>query len=57
MTRFWSGLVPVFIMPALLFALILLQPNLSTAGSILIVAGVMVTLAGARWKHLGLAGA
>ena len=56
-TRFWSGLVPVFIMPALLFALILLQPNLSTAGSILIVAGVMVTLAGARWKHLGLAGA
>ena len=40
-------------MPALLFALILLQPNLSTAGSILIVAViVMVTLAGARWKHL-----
>lgn len=56
-TRFWKGLAPVFLMPGILFALILMQPNLSTAGSILIVAGVMVTLAGARWRHLGLAGA
>ena len=56
-TRFWRGLAPVFLMPGILFALILMQPNLSTAGSILIVAGVMVTLAGARWRHLGLAGA
>jgi cell division protein FtsW len=34
-----------------------LQPNLSTAGSILIVTAVMVMLAGARWLHLGLIGA
>ncbi len=51
--RFFSGLVPVFIMPALMFFLILLQPNLSTAGSIVIVAGFMAMLAGARWLHLG----
>ena len=40
-----------------MFLLILLQPNLSTAGSILIVSAVMVMLAGARWKHLGMVGA
>ncbi len=54
--RLFSGLVPVFIMPGLMFVLILLQPNLSTAGSIVIVSGCMALLAGARWLHLGLAG-
>lgn len=52
--RFWTGLVPVFIMPAVMFFLILLQPNLSTAGSIVIVAGFMAMLAGAKWLHLGI---
>ena len=52
--RFFTGLVPVFIMPAIMFFLILLQPNLSTAGSIVIVAGFMAMLAGAKWRHLGL---
>ncbi len=52
--RFFSGLVPVFIIPAVMFFLILLQPNLSTAGSIVIVAGFMAMLAGARWLHLGI---
>lgn len=56
LTRFWTGLVPVFIAPGVLFALILMQPNLSTAGSIVIAAGVMAMLAGARWRHLGLVG-
>ena len=54
---FWRGLVPAFIFPGLMFLLILLQPNLSTAGSILIVSAVMVMAAGARWLHLGLVGA
>ena len=53
-SRFFTGLVPVFIIPALMFFLILLQPNLSTAGSIVIVAGFMAMLAGARWLHLGI---
>ena len=56
-TRFFTGLVPLFILPGLMFLLILMQPNLSTAGSILIVTAVMVMLAGARWLHLGLIGA
>ena len=56
-TRFFTGLVPLFILPGAMFLLILLQPNLSTAGSILIVAAVMVMIAGARWLHLGLVGA
>lgn len=55
-TRFWRGLVPAFLFPGLSFLLILLQPNLSTAGSILIVSAVMVMAAGARWLHLGLVG-
>ena len=56
-SRFFAGLVPVFIMPAIMFFLILLQPNLSTAGSIVIVAGFMAMLAGAKWTHLGITAA
>ena len=54
--RFFIGLVPMFILPGAMFLLILLQPNLSTAGSILIVAAVMVMIAGAKWAHLALIG-
>lgn len=53
LSRFFEGLIPVFIMPGIMFFLILLQPNLSTAGSIVIVAGFMAMLAGAKWLHLG----
>lgn len=55
-TCFFRGLIPAFLFPGILFILILLQPNLSTAGSILIVSAVMVMAAGARWLHLGLVG-
>lgn len=55
--RFFAGLVPMFVIPGIMFLLILMQPNLSTAGSILIVSAVMVMLAGARWMHLGMTGA
>ena len=56
-TRFFGGLVPAFLFPALCFFLILLQPNLSTAGSILIVSAIVVMTAGAKWRHLALTGA
>ena len=56
-TRFFRGLAPLFVLPGIVFMLILMQPNLSTAGSILIVTAVMVMIAGARWRHLGLVGA
>ena len=54
--RLFTGLLPTLLMPCLAFALILLQPNLSTAGSIIIAAGFMAMLAGAKWLHLALAG-
>lgn len=56
-TRFFSGMIPMFFIPGIMFFLILLQPNLSTAGSILIVSAVMVMIAGARWLHMGMIGA
>lgn len=54
---FFKGLLPLFAVPGIMFVLILMQPNLSTAGSILIVAAVMTMMAGARWRHLGMLGA
>ena len=50
------GIVPPLLVPGAMFLLILQQPNLSTAGSILIVAFVMVAVAGARKVHLALLG-
>ena len=46
------GIVPVLLVPGVVFLLILQQPNLSTAGSILIVALVMIVIAGAKWRHI-----
>jgi len=54
--RFFGGMIPLLIIPGVFFFLILLQPNLSTAGSILIVSAVMIMMAGARWLHLFLLG-
>lgn len=53
---FWRGIVPVLVVPGVVFLLILEQPNLSTAGSILIVSALMVMIAGAKWKHMALMG-
>lgn len=55
--KLWTGIVPLLIVPALMFLVILQQPNLSTAGSIMIVAVLMMLIAGAPWKHLSLMGA
>ena len=52
----FRGIVPLFVVPGILFLLILEQPNLSTAGSIVIVAVLMMLLAGAKWGHLSLMG-
>jgi cell division protein FtsW len=52
----FKGIVPLMVIPVFFFLLILEQPNLSTAMSILMVSGVMILMAGAKWKHLGLMG-
>lgn len=54
--KLFRGIVPLFVVPGILFLLILEQPNLSTAGSIVIVAVLMMLLAGAKWGHLALMG-
>jgi len=55
--KLFRGIVPLLIVPGLMFVLILEQPNLSTAGSIVIVAVLMMLIAGAKWSHLTLMGA
>ena len=55
--KLFRGILPVLIVPGILFLLILEQPNLSTAGTIIIVSVLMVMLAGAKWSHMALLGA
>lgn len=54
--KLFSGILPVLIVPGVMFLLILEQPNLSTAGTIIIVSVLMVMLAGAKWRHMALLG-
>ena len=57
--KLFRGILPVLIVPGAMFLLILEQPNLSTAGTIIIVSILMIVLAGAKWRHivtLGLGG-
>lgn len=54
--KFFTRVVPLFAVPGLMFLLILMQPNLSTAGSILIVSVILVAMAGVRWRYLVMLG-
>ncbi len=53
----FRGILPLLLLPGAMFLLILEQPNLSSGGSIVIVAILMVAMSGARLHHLGLLGA
>ena len=52
--RLFTGVAPLLIVPGVMFLLILEQPNLSTGGSILICALVMLFCAGLRVRHMAL---
>lgn len=54
--KLMTGIVPLLIVPGIFFILILEQPNLSTAGSIMIASVLMLLIAGAKWRHLSLLG-
>ena len=54
--RFLRGVLPLLIIPAIFFLLILQQPNLSTAGSVLIVSLLFLLMAGVKWRHLAVLG-
>ena len=55
--KLFSGILPLLIVPGAMFLLILEQPNLSTAGTIIIVSVLLIMLAGAKWRHMALLGA
>ncbi len=50
--RLFTGIAPLLIVPGVTFLLILEQPNLSTAGSIMIVALILILMTGAKWRHI-----
>ena len=50
----FGGVVPLLLVPGVMFLLILEQPNLSTGGSILICALLMLFAAGIRKRHMAL---
>ena len=54
--RLFTGIIPLLVVPGVMFLLILEQPNLSTGGSILICALVMLFAAGIRRRHIALLG-
>ena len=54
--RLFTGIIPLLAVPGVMFLLILEQPNLSTGGSILICALVMLFAAGIRRRHIALLG-
>lgn len=55
---FWKGVLPVVMVAGVYAGLIMLQPNMSTAFTVIFIAGGMLFVSGARWGHLGmLAGA
>ncbi|MDD2482552.1 MAG: stage V sporulation protein E [Lutispora sp.] len=50
--QFFQGVLPYILLMVVYFALIILQPNLSMAGSMLIITFVMLFAAGAKITHL-----
>ena len=52
--NFTKGIFPFLLLMGIYFALIILQPNMSMAGSIVIITFIMLFVAGARIFHLGL---
>ncbi|GAB6137100.1 stage V sporulation protein E [Halanaerobaculum tunisiense] len=51
--EFWRGLIPVLGILVFVFGLILLEPDLGTAGTIALTVVIMLLSAGARLLHLG----
>ena len=47
-----KGVIPVLIVPIIFFALIMCQPNMSTAGTIILVVFVMIFVAGMNMKFV-----
>lgn len=48
-----KGVLPLLLMPTLIFVLIMLEPNMSTAGTVILVVFVMLFVAGINMKFVG----
>lgn len=55
-TNFTKGIVPVVALAGVFTVLIMLQPNMSTAFTIIMIAGGMLLVAGIRWLHVAALG-
>lgn len=55
-TNFTKGIVPVVALVGVFTVLIMLQPNMSTAFTIIMIAGGMLLVAGIRWLHVAALG-
>lgn len=53
-TDFWKGIVPVVAVGGIYAGLIMLQPNMSTAFTVIFIAGGMLFVSGAKMGHLGM---
>ena len=51
-----KGVLPILIMPMIIFILIMLEPNMSTAGTVVLVIFVMLFVAGMNMKFVGAMG-
>ena len=51
---FWKGVIPVVLLTGVYAGLIMMQPNMSTAFTIVFIAGGMLLVSGAKWSHLGI---
>lgn len=51
--KFFKGVVAVIAVAGMFTLLIMLQPNMSTAFTILMIAGGMLLVAGIKWRHVG----
>lgn len=53
-TNFWKGVMPVVAVAGIYGGLIMLQPNMSTAFTVVLIAGGMLLVAGIKWSHVGI---
>ncbi|MBS5334677.1 MAG: putative lipid II flippase FtsW [Anaerovoracaceae bacterium] len=49
---FWKGVVPVVLLAGIYAGIIMLQPNMSTAFTVVFIAGGMLIVAGVKWRHM-----
>ena len=55
-TNFWKGVLPIVGAAGVYGGLIMAQPNMSTAFTVVLIAGGMLLVAGIKWSHVAILG-